>query len=130
MNEWLTTCKLRTWISLPLWALTKANFDKLVVLLHARNDPKLSSRVAFYNVGHFKLEFSPAPLSMLETQTESMENNFLNNIELGERGVFFSNSFDHGCRWHKGTAQLLYSYVVVSVTPNQVIINLPHPIIT
>ena len=45
------------------------------------------------------LEFSPAPLSMLETQTESMENNFFNNIELGERGVFFSNSSDHGCRY-------------------------------
>ncbi len=41
------------------------------------------------NVGHFTLEFSPAPLSMLEMQTDSMENNFLYNIELGERGVFF-----------------------------------------
>ena len=50
-----------------------------------------------YNVGHFMLEFSPSPLSMLEMQTESMVNNFLNNIELGERGVFFSNTCDHGC---------------------------------
>ena len=43
------------------------------------------------------LEFSPAPLSMLKMQTESMENNLLNNIELGERGVFFSNTCEHGC---------------------------------
>ena len=49
------------------------------------------------NVGHITLEFSPAPLSMLEMQTQSMENNFLNNIEPGERGEFFSKICVHGC---------------------------------
>ena len=48
-----------------------------------------------YNVGHFTLEFSPATLSMLEMQTESMENNFLTTSNWG-KGVYF---FQHSCPW-------------------------------
>ena len=49
-----------------------------------------------YNLGRFVLEISPAPHSMLEIWTQSMDTNFYPNIELGGRGDF-SNIWDQGC---------------------------------
>ena len=49
---------------------------------------------------------------MLEIQTESMEHNFLNNIELGERGVFFSNTCDHGCNVGHFTLEFSPGYII------------------